>query len=292
MNLTQLRAFYAVAQEGSFTKAADFLCVSQPVMTAHVSALEDMYGVLLFHRHGRSITLTEAGEGLLVIARDIFIAEEKAEEYLHSYKELEAGTLRISVGNPYSLAPILAEFHKTYPKVKTQVLPGNHEDVRELLMAEHADIAVQSEPEPSKQTSTLPIGQHQLVAFASKDNPYMKGKTSVTMAELCDMPLVLRKKGSFTRQFFDEACTECCANAEPSVIATNRESVFELVANGVGVGVVFSGEIPQDPRIVSLPIDGQTKKVTDYLMYLNRKSEMRIIKAFIKIAEKFALPQS
>ncbi len=289
MNLTQLRAFYAVAQEGSFTKAADFLNVSQPVMTSHVSALEDQYGVPLFHRHGRSIALTEAGEGLLIISRDLFAHEEQADDFLSSHKDLKTGLLRISVGNPYSIAPIVSEFHQTYPEVKIHILPGNAESVHELLMAEHADIAMQTEPEESEHACRIPLGKHRLIAFVSKDSHFIGEDEKVNISKLSTLPLVLREKESYTRKTFELACKEEGVTINPSVIAATRESVFELVASGLGVGLVFSGELPNDPRIRIIPIEGLNIQITDYLYYLKRKQDLKIIKAFLSIAHKHTL---
>lgn len=289
MNLTQLRAFHAVAQEGSFTKAADFLSVSQPVMTAHVSALEDQYGVPLFHRHGRSITLTGAGEGLLTIACDLFSNEEKADDFLSSHKDLETGLLRISVGNPYSLAPIITEFHEKYPRVTIEVLPGNAENVRDLLMAEHADIAIQTEPDDTDQVCRIPVGRHSLIAFVSAKHEVLSKTKTIDIEELANFPLVLREKGSYTRKVFEKACKDRDLQITPSVTAANRESVFELVASGLGVGLVFSGEIPKDPRIKTLTITGIDVQITDYLFYLKRKQDLKMVKAFLAVAKDYTL---
>lgn len=78
MNLFQLRAFDAVAREGSFTRAAERLCISQPAVTGHVKALEEHYQVTLFRRTARRIELTEEGSRLVAITRTLFALEEEA----------------------------------------------------------------------------------------------------------------------------------------------------------------------------------------------------------------------
>ena len=82
MNLFQLRAFDAVAREGSFTRAAERLCISQPAVTGHVKALEEHYQVTLFRRTARRIELTEEGSRLVAITRTLFALEEEAEALL------------------------------------------------------------------------------------------------------------------------------------------------------------------------------------------------------------------
>ncbi|MES2889871.1 MAG: LysR family transcriptional regulator, partial [Pseudomonadota bacterium] len=78
MRLTQLRSFYAVARMGSFTRAAELLHVSQPTVTTQVGLLESRYDVELFHRHGRSVKLTELGEQLMQLAQQVFSLEADA----------------------------------------------------------------------------------------------------------------------------------------------------------------------------------------------------------------------
>jgi len=72
MNHSQLRAFHAVAQENSFTKAAAALQVSQPTLSGHVKALEDGYGVTLFQRGGRQVEMTEFGKSLFAVTQRYF----------------------------------------------------------------------------------------------------------------------------------------------------------------------------------------------------------------------------
>ena len=82
MNLAQLRAFHAVAREGSFTTAARALSVTQPTVSSQVKALEDSYGIRLFDRRGRRVVVTELGKTLFAITRRLYALEEEAEDVL------------------------------------------------------------------------------------------------------------------------------------------------------------------------------------------------------------------
>src|ERR687884_691949 len=95
MNHAGLRAFHAVATEGSFTRAAAALNVTQPTLSAQVKGLEERYGAALFVRRGRGIALTELGEALLEISRRLFALEEQAGELLARARELAVGHLRL-----------------------------------------------------------------------------------------------------------------------------------------------------------------------------------------------------
>ncbi|MCR3846219.1 LysR family transcriptional regulator, partial [Pseudomonas aeruginosa] len=108
MNLFQLRAFDAVAREGSFTRAAERLCISQPAVTGHVKALEEHYQVTLFRRTARRIELTEEGSRLVAITRTLFALEEEAEALLDANRQLVSGRLEVAADGPHLVMPMLA----------------------------------------------------------------------------------------------------------------------------------------------------------------------------------------
>ena len=134
MNHAQLRAFNAVANESSFTKAARALGVSQPAVTIQIKALEESYGTALLLRRGHKVSLTELGLSLLDITRRIFSLEQEAEELLTEARHLRAGHLKVGADGPYFVMELLAAFIARYPGVRVTVAMGNSETVvRDLL---------------------------------------------------------------------------------------------------------------------------------------------------------------
>src|SRR5690348_830711 len=117
MNHTALRAFHAVATEGSFTSAAASLRLTQPTLSAQVKAVEEEYGTALFVRRARRIALTEVGTALLEITRRLFALEEQAAELLSQARELTVGRLRLGADSPYHVMPFVAGFAQRYPRI-------------------------------------------------------------------------------------------------------------------------------------------------------------------------------
>src|SRR6478672_1349602 len=103
MNLTQLRAFHAVAEHGGFTPAARALRVSQPAITMHVKALEAAYQVELFVRRTRRVELTLLGKALFGVTSELFDCAARGEELLTAATGQGGGRLRIGADNPYHL---------------------------------------------------------------------------------------------------------------------------------------------------------------------------------------------
>src|ERR1700754_4838038 len=142
MRLTQLRSFHAVASAGSFTRAAERLHVSQPTVTTQVKQLEQQYKIELFHRVGRRVRLTETGEQLLHVSRQIFSLEADALQLLGDSGELRSGHLRVAAVGPHHVTKMLAAFNRRYPGIRITVSTGNSQDVLDRLLDYRADIGV------------------------------------------------------------------------------------------------------------------------------------------------------
>src|SRR3546814_20175459 len=94
-NHAQLRALHRVASEGSFTRAAEALRVTQPTLSGQVKAREEGYGVRLLDRRGRRVEPTELGRALLDVTRRLFSLEEEADQLLSAARGLPRGHLRV-----------------------------------------------------------------------------------------------------------------------------------------------------------------------------------------------------
>lgn len=115
MNLFQLRAFDAVAREGSFTRAAARLFISQPAVTGHIKALEEHYQITLLRRTARRVELTEEGTKLAAITRAMFGLAEEAQAMLEANRQLLTGRLEVAADGPHLVMPMLASLRERYP---------------------------------------------------------------------------------------------------------------------------------------------------------------------------------
>ncbi len=113
-----LSAFHAVARSGGFTAASKVLNIGQPTVSTHVSALEDHFGVELFHRRGRRVELTAIGKELLTITEGLFGHEGEAIELLRAVQARETGSLRIGAVRPLDAMEICARLLKQYPNLR------------------------------------------------------------------------------------------------------------------------------------------------------------------------------
>ena len=119
MNFTQLRAFHALAQTGSFTKAAEYLHVSQPAVTAQIKALERDYEVALFTRQGHNLMLTDIGKDLYGLSGQVIRGFEKSRALLDDEANLRTGNLIVATDNPSAAMPVLAVLRRHIQSCKS-----------------------------------------------------------------------------------------------------------------------------------------------------------------------------
>src|SRR5262249_11620721 len=171
MSYTNLRAFHVVASNGSFTRAAQSLGVTQPTLSAQVKALEENYGVALFARRGRGRAAHTLGGGVLAIPPRMLRTEQEADELLSRARDLTAVHLRVAAGGPYYAVPLLAAFGARYPGVHISLSIGNSEEVLDALLHYRADVAVISDLEPDARLDAIPYAEHKLVSFVPRYHP-------------------------------------------------------------------------------------------------------------------------
>ncbi|WP_300635499.1 LysR substrate-binding domain-containing protein [Pseudomonas sp.] len=284
MNLFQLRAFDAVAREGSFTRAAARLFISQPAVTGHIKALEEHYQIPLLRRTARRVELTEEGARLAAITRAIFGLVDEAQAMLEANRQLLTGRLEVAADGPHLVMPMIARLRARYPGITVNLRLGNAQETLAALLSEHADVAVLTEVEPRHGLHLQPLGESRICALVPAAHPWAAQAKGIPLARLDEVIMVLREPGSITRRTFDDACL--AANVRPRVLLEldSREAVTEAVAAELGIGVVSSMEVSQDPRVQAVPILGDGLLNRHWLGGLERRRSLRLIQAFFELA--------
>lgn len=291
MRYVQLRAFHHVAVCGGFSRAAETLFLTQPAISDQVRKLEEEYDVLLFNRHKKQVTLTEAGQRLLEITRRMFDMEQQALELLSESRALRSGTLRIVADAAHHLLHILARFREVYPGISVSVQSGNTESVIASLYSYEADIGVLGEVPTSRDFEVVRLNSTPIVAFVSAGHRLAK-RRSLTLAELAAEPLVMRERGSKTRQKLEERAAETRTELRPTIEAEGREAVREIVAAGGGVGFVSAAEFGQDGRLVRIPIDAPEMLMDEALICLRERAGGKLVGVFLEIARAMAAAET
>jgi len=287
MRYVQLRAFHHVAICGGFSRAAEMLFLTQPAISDQVRKLEEEYDILLFNRHKKQVTLTEAGQRLLEITHRMFDTEQQALELLSESRALRAGTLRIVADAAHHLLHILGQFRRQHPGIQLSVRAGNTETVISALYSYEADIGVLGEIPTGRDFEVVKLNSTPIVAFVSTDHP-LASAASLPLETLSRQPLVMRERGSKTRQKLENLASKAGYELKPAIEAEGREAVREIVAAGAGIGFVSAAEFGQDARLVRIPIDGPEMLMDEALICLRERAGGKLVQVFLDIARSMS----
>ena len=287
MNYSQLRAFHTVAVQGSFTRAAEKLNVSQPTISDHVKALENDYQVKLFQRHGRDISLTGLGQALLDVSTRLFSLEGECERLLLTARGLLSGHLRVAADSPYLIMPLLGEFHRLYPGIELTLTIGNAAEIRRKLYAQRCDIAVIPELAGDGRLHHELLCEDRISCVVSKEHTWA-GRRVLRVQELQSKALVAREHGSFTRATFEQVLQQEQVLPGSVLEVGSREAVREAVAAGLGVGVISESEFGHDPRLQLLQIRHDGLRVRESLACLLTQRELPVVTAFFNMLRQSA----
>jgi DNA-binding transcriptional LysR family regulator len=241
MELRQLRSFVAVAEEGSFTRAAARLHLAQPGVSAHVRRLEGELGDALFDRSGRSVRLTQTGAAALPYARAALEAAAGARLAADALLGVVRG--RVTVGmvtacSSRELLDLLAAFHRDHPGVEIALLEDRSDLLLEALREGRIDLGFVGVAGPAPAGVELRrVAEERLVAGVAREDA-LADRASVGLDELARRPLVCLPRGTGIRSRLDEALSALGATPRIALEASNLGMVAELAARGLGAAVL------------------------------------------------------
>ena len=234
--IRQLRVFAEVARHLSFARAAEVLHLTPPAVTMQVKELEGHIGLPLFERQGRQVTLTTAGEYMLVYARRVLATLKDAEDAAARLQRLEVGTLTIGMVSTakYFLPGLLAEFRREHEGIEIRLAVGNREQLVKMLHGNEVDIAIMGRPPTELATRAEPFAAHPHVFVAPTDHPLIK-VDHLTVNHLRPYGFILRERGSGTRAAMEAFLAS--SRMEPRVVMemTSNETIKQAVMAGLGI---------------------------------------------------------
>jgi len=242
MELRQLRYLVTVADEGSFTRAAQRLHVAQPGVSAQIKELEREIGELLLDRSGRTVRLTEAGTTVLPYARAALDAVEGARQAVSELTGLIQG--HVTVGTVTSVAAmdmagLLAGFHQRHPGVRITLSEGTSGQLVAGLHAGRLDLIVigATATNAASGAAAQVIADESLAVVVPPGDP-LAARDSLAAGELRDRPLICLPPGSGLRAGLEEACAEAGFRPYVAFESADPRMLIQLAAAGLGVAVL------------------------------------------------------
>jgi DNA-binding transcriptional LysR family regulator len=240
VELRHLLYFQAVAEHGSFTRAAAVIGLRQPTLSQQIQQMEKALGVPLFDRARRRCRLTAAGEMLLPYVRRVLAEMENLRSSLDDLSDLRRGSLTIAVlpALTHRLLPLaLAKFHATHPGIKVRVLEMSVDEMERALMVGTVELGIGHVPpsEPSLRAQTLYA--EELVAVVARSD-LLATKSVATLDEIAARPLLAPPPGFGTRTLLLKAFAKARRTPHFALELSSVDVLLHLVAKGGGVGLV------------------------------------------------------
>ncbi|MFB6258736.1 MAG: LysR substrate-binding domain-containing protein, partial [Flavobacteriales bacterium] len=231
--LHQLRLFHQVATSRSITRAAEQLHLTQPAVSAQIKKLQDQFDIPLTETIGNELYITDFGKELAAIAEHILEEVGSIEEQAQAYMGYLAGRLvlsSVSTGK-YVMPYLLGDFLKRHPAIDLEMDVTNRQHVMEHLEKNEVDFAL---------VSVLPEGLRIQREELLPNTLYLVKAKGVDLGEREEeeIPLILREKGSATRQSTEDYLASYNTRMKKQLELTSNEAVKQAVMAGLGYSIM------------------------------------------------------
>lgn len=238
MTLRHLKIFKVVCEQGSITKAAHTLYMSQPAVTHAIQELEKELKVQLFDRLSKKLYLNEAGKIILEKTKTILIQYDD----LKANAQMITSSIPIRIGSSITIANFLLpdflnEFAKVCPQAIVKVCIENAQSIEEKLKHQELDIALIEGTIHNNTFYTKLCSSFELAFLCSPLHPFAK-KSHISLQEFIKEPLLLREKGSAIRDSFDSALLLNNHFIEPAWESVNSQALIQGVKHNLGVSIL------------------------------------------------------
>ncbi len=235
MTIRHLKTFCAVCEEGGITRAAEKLCVAQPSVSQTIGELERYYGVSLFDRVGRRLVLTPEGERLRVKAQEAIASFSEFEEAARDTKARHIIRIGSSVTAGQMVLPrLITAIETTLDRAECRAIADSAAAVEQLVEEGSLDFAL-VEGSVSRALAAEAVFSDRLLAVCSAG---MKIKNTLSPSELVSLPLLLRRRGSASRDLLDERLSALGLKAQPKLSSSSNSVLLAAAREGLGVAVL------------------------------------------------------
>ena len=283
MVLHQLRYFCAVAETGSFSRAAEQSHVAQPSLSQQILKLEDELGARLFDRLGRTVRLTDLGKTFLPRARAVLRELEAAKGDVREQKDSISGPLCVGViptVAPYFLPPRLRFFTRQFPQAQVTVVEEITPVLLERLRASRVDIALLALPVRGHEFETFPLLTERLFA-ALPHRHRLANRRSVSLKDLRKDSFLLLRDGHCFRDTAVAACDRAAVHPQIIFESGQFSSILSMVGTGMGVSIVPEMAIEKRGHCRFVRIADAEATRTIGAVVLRGRSLSRIHQAFL-----------
>ncbi|MBL6852290.1 MAG: LysR family transcriptional regulator [Alphaproteobacteria bacterium] len=285
VNHQHLRAFHAVATDGSVSRAARRLNVAQPTLSQQLKALEERHQTPLFEGRKPPLRLTAAGRQLFTLTQKLFATSDDIDDLLGDSNDPTLSSLRLGSDCPIYAARFAKALRQKHSAMGIQVRVGNARETIRALGDAQIDAGIVSDPPGDNVFAYEPLYVDRLMVALPAHHPCARD-IEFSLAQLGNERLLLREASSRTRAATERLLSQADVVPSDVIELHTRETIREGVAIGLGVSLFISLECPPDSRIAYLPLAERDKAhhLTGYIVCLAERRRTRLLRSVMETA--------
>lgn len=303
MTIKGIEYFMAVAEEMSFTRAAQRLYISQQALSGHIQRMEEEYNVVLFDRKP-TLRLTEAGKIMMFYGQQILRSERYMRQSFANVSTTCRGTLLVGMSRLRGsiVFPMLFQkYHQLHPNISVSLTSGNTTDLENLLMNNKLDVFLGLDAAPNSFETRLPIGKERMFCILTRQllekyfphtwqDTLQHLQRDARLIDLVDLPLITLRSGARLRDSIDQVLSG--ARKPNFLIECDQSTVaYKLALQGMGAALLSpvaqclrSPNLEKSNEVYAFPLMDPTLENTLYLVYRSDFPPVKHIMDFIQIS--------
>lgn len=279
-----------MARNLSYTRAAEELYLTQPTVSIQLKQLTDIVGMPLLEQVGKRIFLTDAGNELLKVVRDVLDELCRFEMTISNMKGVKVGRLRIAVITTakYFVPRLFGPFCERYPGIDISLKVTNRERLLQRLEDNEDDLYILGQPPEHLDMKVEPFLENPMVVLAPHNHP-LAGVKNIPAARIAEEPFLMREPGSGTRlateNFFNERHLAINFRMELG----SNEAIKQAVAGGLGITVLSAHTLALEKsgdELAILDVEGFPIRRQWYVAYSTGKQLSVVARAFLEFLQQ------
>lgn len=270
VNLSLYKLFYLVCQNGSFSKTAKLLNLTQPSVSYNIKKLEDELGVILFER-GNNLLMTPAAEELLPYVEEALNSLRNGERKINDLINLKKGQITIGIPSHigvFLLTNIIKKFSKNYPNIRIEVICKSTKELFRLLNMNELDILIDCSPleENISEFVVKKIAREKCALACNRKNTQLLNRT-VELKEIVNYPLIVPLETSSSTKSLVKIFKKYNVPFEPSYTVATSDMIAEMVEQEIGIGFLFEKTIEKYPNLYKIDLNCRFPEFDIFLLY-------------------------
>ncbi|MGW7045737.1 transcriptional regulator CynR [Streptomyces avermitilis] len=288
--LRHLRYLLAVAEHGSFTRAAESLHISQPTLSQQIKQMERVIGAQLLDRTGRTVRLTDVGETYVHYARRALQELAAAERAVHDVADLSRGNLRLAVTptfTAYLIGPLAGQLHVRHPHISLNIREMTQDHIESALLADDLDLGIAFRGSHLPGITAGDLFTENLSLVVGTHHPYADRTGPLPVRELEGHPLVLLSSDFATRKHIDTYFGRHHTTPHIAVEANSIHAVTEMVQHTPLASVLPEAIAHDHPHLHPVPLDPPLPERTVTLLRRSGSYQSAAARAFTHLTRQW-----